>query len=185
MMTFEPIPDPFGPEAAPAAASAAAPLGPASTTPLEPPRHERAGDPERALTSALAALKHRGQRAAANVEAAATLTKILVGGALVLGLGTLIVYAAVRAARPRPRRRVGVAGAIARALARELAQRVLIGVATTAGAQLAQTVLVPTILAAISLRASAARNEPRRGRRSRAPAPVDGVSLVRAPRSGR
>jgi len=150
-MKFAPIPDPFA--------------GPAPFVPeIAPPApHDqaigRAAVAEHALESALVAIKHRGTRLAHTVQAVTTPRSLVLGTAIAFGLGALVVYAVVRTARPRAR---GLASMVSRSLAREIVGRAVLGAAGTLGAELAQSFLVPWIVA------TAARRSAKKPRRARA-----------------
>lgn len=140
-MNFDPIPDAFPP------------VRPSTDPPIEPTELEReedvlATEGETTLTTALAALKRKGERTVQTVEAAIGPTRMVLGATLAVGLGALFVLAVVRARRPR--RRPTLARAVGRSIARELAARVALGAAAALGARLAETVLVPMLVASIS-----------------------------------
>ncbi len=130
-----------------------------------------ANDAEHTLTSALAALKRKGDRAATTVEAALAPTRIVLGATLAVGLGALFLFAVVRRSR-RPRRPRTLVGTVARSVAREVAGRLMLGAATAAGAHLAETVLVPLLVASISTRSARAARAPRPRKTKAPPAPT-------------
>jgi hypothetical protein len=162
MMQFDPIPDPFAPSPEKAeeeqrARLAAEAARDAAAEPEKPTADEtkrRARDAEVRLTSALAELKQKGARTVERVESTLGPATMIVGAAIAAGLGAVLLFAVVRAARPRRRRRPTLLGTVTRSIAREAAGRMVLGAATTVGARLAETVLVPALVASVSARAA-------------------------------
>jgi hypothetical protein len=159
-MNFDPIVDPF-PPVRPSAPSAGE-----TPEPQEVVEQALAAEGETRLTSALAALKRKGQRSVQQVEAVLSPTHRMVGASVVLGLGALAVYAWVRRRAPR---RPTIASAVGRSIARELAARAALAAAATVGARLAETVLVPMLVASLSAHSAGAARRAPRARRSKPP----------------
>lgn len=153
--------------------------------PTEEEIRARAREAEKVMTTALVALKERGKRAAKVVDAAALPAKVIVGAALAVGTGAVLLYVLARAMRraPRPRARRTIKGEVGRAVARAVAGRVVLGVATTVGAQLAEALIVPMLMARMPV---AERPRPARPRRARPTSAVDPVATeARDPRAER
>lgn len=173
-MNFEPIPDPFPPVVA---RPPPAPL-PLVPPPLVPPppllveTREKLGaeEAETTLTGALAALKRRGKHTLATVESTLGPTRLVVGATLAIGLGALFFFALSR--RRAAPRRPSAARTMARAVARDIVVRVALGAAAAAGARLAETVLVPMLVASISARNVRPPPHARRARKTPALSPT-------------
>lgn len=160
MIHMDNLPDPFPPdedESPPVAASKA------PSTPAEA-EETLATDAEESLTTALAALRRRGDRAVTSVHSALSSRRVLVGVAVAIGAG--LFFFAVTRRRGAPRRPRTLAGAVAHSLFREVASRVVLGAAAAVGARLAEAA-VPMIVASISARQEVSARRPSRRRKAR------------------
>jgi hypothetical protein len=146
--------------------------GPDTLEPTEPTREgidtpqeildaAHADAAEHRLRSALREIKGRTENAVEDVRALAFPARV-VGGALIAGLGALVVVSFVR--RARRRRPRSIASAVGRSLLGEIAVRMALGAAGVLGARLASDLLLPAMLP-VAVAVPAPRPRPRRSKR--------------------